>query len=88
MQLSRLFEEPEVKQVVEEAQRKAQRKLDRLTRKQRQVLAMIVDGHPNKIIAYEQGLSQRSIENHRAAIMKRLEVKSFAALVRLFVLAG
>lgn len=88
MQLSRLFEEPEVRQVVEQAQREAKIKLDRLTPKQRLVLTMMVEGHPNKIIAYEHGLSQRSIENHRAAIMKRLGVKSFAALVRLFVLAG
>ena len=88
MQLSRLFEEPEVRQVVEEAQLRAHEKLMRLTPRQREVLVMMVEGHPNKIIAYKFGLSHRSVENHRAAIMDRLEVKSFAAVVRLFFLAG
>lgn len=88
MQLSRLFEDPEVRTVVEEAQLRAQEKLRKLSPRQREVLTMMVEGHPNKIIAYKFGLSQRSVENHRAAIMGRLEVKSFAALVRLFVLAG
>lgn len=88
MQLSRLFEDPEVRTIVEEAQLRAQEKLRKLSPRQREVLTMMVEGHPNKIIAYKFGLSQRSVENHRAAIMGRLEVKSFAALVRLFVLAG
>lgn len=88
MQLSRFFEDPEVRTVVEEAQLRAQEKLRKLSPRQREVLTMMVEGHPNKIIAYKFGLSQRSVENHRAAIMGRLEVKSFAALVRLFVLAG
>jgi two-component system CheB/CheR fusion protein len=59
-----------------------------LTDRQRQIMEMVLAGHPSKNIAADLGISQRTVENHRAAIMKRTGVKSLPALARLAVAAG
>ena len=55
----------------------------RLTSRQRQIMDMILLGHPNKRIAYELGISQRTVETHRANIMRKAGAKSLAGLIRL-----
>lgn len=57
--------------------------LQALTRRQQQIMAMVLDGHPSKIIAADLGISQRTVENHRAAIMKKTGSRSLPALARL-----
>jgi len=57
--------------------------LARLTPRQRQVMELLVAGKPNKIVAAELGLSPKTVEVHRARVMAKLEVESFAELVRL-----
>lgn len=59
-----------------------------LTRRETEVLRMILDGKPNKLIAFELGCSQRTVEIHRARIMKKMAASSLAELVRNAVLAG
>ena len=59
-----------------------------LTTRQRQVMDMVLAGHPSKNIAADLGISQRTVENHRASIMRRSGVKSLPALARLAVAAG
>ena len=44
--------------------------------------------HPNKNIAADLGISQRTVENHRATVMRRTGTKCLAALVRLAVAAA
>jgi two-component system CheB/CheR fusion protein len=58
-----------------------------LTLRQRQMMEMVLSGHPSKNIAADLGISQRTIENHRAAIMKKTGSKSLPALARLLVAA-
>jgi two-component system CheB/CheR fusion protein len=59
-----------------------------LTPRQRQIMEMVVAGHPNKNIAADLGISQRTVENHRAAIMKKTDSKSLPALARLALAAA
>jgi DNA-binding NarL/FixJ family response regulator len=54
-----------------------------LTPRQREIMQRIVAGEPNKNIAVDLGISQRTVENHRASIMKKTGSKSLPALTRL-----
>jgi len=54
----------------------------RLTTRQRQVLDLVLAGYPSKNIAADLGISQRTVDNHRAAIMRKTGSKSIPALVR------
>ena len=59
-----------------------------LTQRERQVISLVLDGRPSKIIALDLGISQRTVENHRASIMKKTGCKSLPALCRVaFALA-
>jgi two-component system CheB/CheR fusion protein len=58
-----------------------------LTQRQKEIMELVLAGHPSKNIAADLGISQRTVENHRAAIMKRTGVKSLPALARLAVAA-
>jgi two-component system response regulator FixJ len=66
----------------------AQTVLERLSWRQRQVLAGILCGHPNKIIAYELGLSIRTIEAYRAQLLVRLQLRGTAEVVKFALAAG
>ena len=59
-----------------------------LTPQQRRVMELVLAGHPSKNIAADLGISQRTVENHRAHIMKRTGMKSLPALARLAMAAG
>lgn len=65
----------------------ARAKLAQLTTRQSQILERIVAGEPNKIIAAEMKLSQRTVENHRASIMRRTGSSSLSMLLRLVAAA-
>jgi two-component system CheB/CheR fusion protein len=58
-----------------------------LTARQREILNMVLAGHPSKNIAADLGISQRTVENHRAVIMRKTGSKSLPALARLAVAA-
>ena len=58
-----------------------------LTGRQREVMDLVAQGRPNKLIAHELGLSQRTVENHRAAVMKRTGAASVPDLIRLVMAA-
>jgi DNA-binding CsgD family transcriptional regulator len=65
----------------------AARRVADLTPRQRQIMVLVVNGQPSKIIAADLHISQRTVENHRAQIMKRTESKSLPALARLALFA-
>jgi len=68
--------------------REAATRIARLTPREREVLLKLADGLPNKTIAYDFGISARTVEAHRANIMAKLEVHSFSAALRLVYAAN
>ena len=65
-----------------------QERLNSLTEREKEALELLSDGHPNKVIADKMGISQRTVENHRANLLEKLEAKSTAALIKLLLLAN
>ena len=59
-----------------------------LTPRERDVLSHLVEGNPNKIIAYQLSISPRTVENHRARLMVKMQADSVAELVRMALAAG
>ncbi|MBN8646488.1 MAG: response regulator [Caulobacterales bacterium] len=59
-----------------------------LTPRQLEVMNSVMAGKASKVIAYELGISQRTVENHRALIMRKTNAKSIPALARLVLAAN
>jgi len=59
-----------------------------LTPRQRQIMELVLAGHPSKNIAADLSISQRTVENHRASIMRKTGAKSLPALARLALTAA
>ncbi|XZE52756.1 response regulator transcription factor [Planctomycetaceae bacterium SH139] len=70
---------------LQQSREKTNQLLDSLTRREREVLELVVAGLLNKQIARELNLSIKTIESHRANIMKKLAAESVAQLVRMVV---
>ena len=66
-------------------QHQVQELLDSLTAREKEVLGVLSEGHPNKVIADRLGISQRTVENHRARLLEKLGVKSTAGLIKLMM---
>jgi two-component system response regulator FixJ len=66
----------------------ARARLNILTDRERDVLDGLVQGLPNKSIAYDLGISPRTVEIHRANLMQKLEAKSLAEALRIAFHAG
>lgn len=63
-------------------------RLEALTPREHDVLQGLVRGHPNKTIAYDLGISPRTVEIHRANLMGKLQVPSLSEALRIAFAAG
>ena len=73
--------------LAEEMSRKAEfdKRLSLLTPRERQILDLIAAGKANKQIAHDLGISQRTVEVHRAKVMKKIQAKSLADLMKMVI---
>ena len=58
------------------------RRLERLTQREREILALVAAGHQNREIAAQLGISSRTVEVHKSRIMEKLECHSLAELMQ------
>jgi len=65
-----------------------QGRITALSNRERQVLEGLVAGHPNKTIAFDLGISPRTVEIYRANVMSKLQAASLSDLVRMALTAG
>ena len=65
----------------------AKNKIQRLTKRELEIMHYIVAGEQNKNIAYKLGISQRTVENHRLRIMEKTGCNSPSELTCLFLLS-
>ena len=61
---------------------------DSLTPREREVMASVVDGKATKVIAIDLGLSERTVEIHRANVMEKMGARSVAHLVKMHLMLG
>jgi two-component system, LuxR family, response regulator FixJ len=64
---------------------KIRERLESLTPRERQVMSLMTGGMPNKVMAAELGVSQRTVEIHRARVMEKSGAASLAQLVRMVI---
>jgi FixJ family two-component response regulator len=94
--LEKPVDEPQLLAVIERARvqalavyeqqrraREAEERLARLTKREREVCDLVAAGLLNKQIAYELGMSEKTVKVHRGRLTRKLEVDSVPALVRL-----
>ena len=66
----------------------ARPRFDKLTAREKEVLTFLVKGAPNKVIAFEMGISPRTVELHRAHVMQKMAASSLSHLVRMALAIG
>ena len=76
-----------------DSQRQAQKatinsRLESLSNREREALEGLVAGHPNKTIAYDLGISPRTVEIYRANVMEKMQARSLSDLVRMALVGG
>jgi two-component system, LuxR family, response regulator FixJ len=59
-----------------------------LTQREREVLTLLIEGLPTKLIAHRLGISPRTIEHHRAAVMQKMQARTISHLVRMALSLG
>jgi two-component system response regulator FixJ len=75
-------------QETDEKKREITTRMDTLSPRERDVLNGLVAGQPNKVIAFDLGISPRTVEIYRANVMTKMQAASLSDLVRMALLVG
>jgi len=62
-------------------------RIEALSQREREVLDGLFEGHANKVIAFDLGISDRTVEIYRANVMTKMEAKTLSELVRMATIA-
>jgi len=68
--------------------REIRARIDLLSQREREVLRGLVEGKANKIIAFDLGISARTVEVYRAKVMSKMQVRSLSQLVQMVLSVG
>jgi two-component system response regulator FixJ len=63
-------------------------RIESLTPRELEVMHLVVEGKPNKVIAHSLGISQRTVEIHRSRVMEKMRAESVPHLVQMVIRAG
>jgi two-component system response regulator FixJ len=63
-------------------------RIESLTPREYEVMQLVVEGKPNKVIAHALGISQRTVEIHRARVMEKMRAESVPHLVQMVIRTG
>lgn len=86
--LNRGFELLSERRLCESATKQAKATVQAMRPREREVFALVTEGLPNKLIAHRMSISIRTVEMHRARLMKRVGATNTAELVRFASVAG
>ena len=81
--ITRAIDQSHAIRIVEATRNAATALVAELTNRQKQIMEMVLLGQPSKNIAADLGVSRRTVENHRAAIMAKMGAKSLPELARI-----
>jgi FixJ family two-component response regulator len=83
--IQRALEKDRANRTVLEERAMIRQRLESLTPREREVLDMVASGKANKVMASDLGVSQRTVEIHRARVMEKMGASSLAQLVRMIM---
>jgi two-component system CheB/CheR fusion protein len=66
----------------------AKRRIEKLTPREREVMTLVIEGNANKQMAYVLGINQRTVETHRATVMKKLGARTLSDLIHIAIAAA
>lgn len=84
--INEVFTEQASKRHDIEEQQKILQRLTELTDREAEIMLLMAEGKANKVIAIDLGISQRTVEVHRGRVMKKMQARSLAQLVRMLML--
>lgn len=77
-----------LRDIRERSQAEARKLFNRLSMRERQIMEMVVQGETSKVIAIHLGISSRTVENHRAHLIRKMETHSLADLIHKAYMLG